>query len=169
LALNVYVTDIRPEQCAKNLDDRSLSIQIMEVATLMSVVMTKLGLWRNGMYNSIAHTDNPWCVWGAASKNNYRWLNRYAQELLKEFKRRKSVDHATGRVINLCWDTFKGQNSRPMETQFTGFVNFTDFRGFLPVPAYRKHLCERVFNSISTWTACEKPDWYYKPDRTAKL
>jgi hypothetical protein len=108
-------------------------------------------------------TGGPFSMWGCASKNNFRWLYHYGIALCEEFEYRWPKVRPKSRVVmEICWNTFNAQETRPIRREMTPFRNITQWDLDDPVEAYRRLLCEFKWGEGKPmWTNRNKPSWFY--------
>ena len=86
--------------------DKHVVKMILESAQMLStahrVVDGDYRADRGGFYK-IAHKNHPSTIWVRASSENYRWLWKHFDALLKEYTHRYGKHHATERLRNILY------------------------------------------------------------------
>jgi len=124
--MQIYVTSYDPKVAARHLDDKRVGKQALEVAQLLSCVITGKGGGNGDAFR-----------WACTSPGNYRWLTDYWVALLTEYHRRYGKNHKSAHLVDLI-----GQFGASLpDGDMTDFPNQTSFKEFQDVrAAYRGHL-----------------------------
>ena len=104
--MNIFYLDRDPVIAAQMMCDKHVVKMILESAQMLStahrVVDGDYRADRGGFYK-IAHKNHPSTIWVRASSENYRWLWKHFDALLKEYTHRYGKHHATERLRNILY------------------------------------------------------------------
>ena len=104
--MNIFYLDRDPKIAAQMMCDKHVVKMILESAQMLStahrVVDGDYRADRGGFYK-IAHKNHPSTIWVRASSENYRWLWKHFDALLKEYTHRYGKHHATERLRNILY------------------------------------------------------------------
>ena len=104
--MNIFFLDKDPIIAAQLMCDKHVVKMILESAQMLStahrVVDGDYRADRGGFYK-IAHKNHPSTIWVRASSENYRWLWKHFDALLKEYTHRYGKHHATERLRNILY------------------------------------------------------------------
>ena len=96
--MNIFYLHKDPKTCAEMHCDKHVVKMILEYAQLLSTAHRVLDgdEWadRVGLYKA-THKNHPSAVWARESAGNYFWLNKWFQELCKEYTKRYDKIHGS--------------------------------------------------------------------------
>jgi hypothetical protein len=172
--VNLFVTSLDPEECARNLDDKRVGKMLMEANQMMSLAVKSHWPDNDGSHvfyempdeltSGWSHLNHPVSRWVRETRSNYIWTLTHAKALASEFKHRYGRDHGSSIRINFlaahCFclpagDMLPFQNSA--RHQGLG-LDFSD----LEVPySYREYLnCRWITDKRAvTFTNRNMPKW----------
>ena len=104
--MNIFYLDRDPVIAAQMMCDKHVVKMILESAQMLSTAHRVLdGDYRadRGGFYKIAHKNHPSTIWVRASSENYRWLWKHFDALLKEYTHRYGKHHATERLRNILY------------------------------------------------------------------
>lgn len=159
--MNIFYLDRDPNIAAQMMCDKHVVKMILESAQMLSTAHRVLdGDYRadRGGFYKMAHKNHPSTIWVRASSENYRWLWKHFDALLKEYTHRYGKHHATERLRNILF--------MPPLNIVHG-VPFTDPPQCMPeickgedtVLAYQNYyIIEK--SGFARWTKRETPAWF---------
>ena len=104
--MNIFYLDRNPKIAAQMMCDKHVVKMILESAQMLSTAHRVLdgdySADRGGFYK-MAHKNHPSTIWVRASSENYRWLWKHFDALLKEYTHRYGKHHATERLRNILY------------------------------------------------------------------
>ena len=104
--MNIFYLDRNPVIAAQMMCDKHVVKMILESAQMLSTAHRVLdGDYRadRGGFYKMAHKNHPSTIWVRASSENYRWLWKHFDALLKEYTHRYGKHHATERLRNILY------------------------------------------------------------------
>ena len=104
--MNIFYLDRDPKIAAQMMCDKHVVKMILESAQMLSTAHRVLdGDYRadRGDFYKMAHKNHPSTIWVRASSENYRWLWKHFDALLKEYTHRYGKHHATERLRNILY------------------------------------------------------------------
>ena len=104
--MNIFELHTNPSECAEMHCDKHIVKMPIEYAQLLSTAHRVLdGDYRadRGGFYKMAHKNHPSTIWVRASSENYRWLWKHFDALLKEYTHRYGKHHATERLRNILY------------------------------------------------------------------
>ena len=104
--MNIFYLDRDPKIAAQMMCDKHVVKMILESAQMLSTAHRVLdGDYRadRGGFYKMAHKTPPSTIWVRASSENYRWLWKHFDALLKEYTHRYGKHHATERLRNILY------------------------------------------------------------------
>lgn len=104
--MNIFYLDRDPVIAAQMQCDRHVVKMILESAQMLSTAHRVIdGDYRadRGGFYKMAHKNHPSTIWVRASSENYRWLWKHFDALLKEYTHRYGKHHATERLRNILF------------------------------------------------------------------
>ena len=104
--MNIFYLDKNPKVAAQMMCDKHVVKMILESAQMLSTAHRVLdGDYRadRGGFYKMAHKNHPSTIWVRASSENYRWLWKHFDALLKEYTHRYGKHHATERLRNILY------------------------------------------------------------------
>ena len=104
--MNIFYLDRNPKVAAQMMCDKHVVKMILESAQMLSTAHRVIdGDYRadRGGFNNITHKNHPSTIWVRASSENYRWLWKHFDALLKEYTHRYGKHHATERLRNILY------------------------------------------------------------------
>ena len=159
--MNIFTTNDCPVVSAQEMCDKHVVKMILESAQMLSTAHRVLDgddrANETGLYK-MAHKNHPSTIWVRASSENYRWLWKHMDALLKEYTHRYGKHHATERLRNILF--------RPPLNIVHG-VPLTDPPQCMPelckgedtVLAYQNYyIIEK--SGFARWTKRETPAWF---------
>jgi len=167
--MNILATSADPVNSALNLDDKSITSQIGEVAQIMSNAVNKMKEGNKrapGMLKS-KNPDHPWTQWACESRGNFVWLAQYGLALDEVYKKIHEKSHHKTPIIK----------SAHIERMFIPhgerktFVNHAkctrrkvDLTYSPVLTAYRDFVnyCWHYDKGIPKWTGRTPPAWFAK-------
>ena len=96
--MNIFVLDLEPEQCAKYHCDIHVNKMLLETVQILCSTYYYTDSIPSNSY-LLAFKNNQCCMWARESLSNWLWLYQLGIELYKEYKYRKSKNHASGEVL----------------------------------------------------------------------
>ena len=166
--MNIFYLDKNPKVAAQMMCDKHVVKMILESAQMLSTAHRVLDDDKKadsrGLYK-MAHKNHPSTIWVRASSENYRWLWKHFDALLKEYTHRYGKHHATERLRNVLF--------MPPLNIVHG-VPFTEPPQCMPpyckgtdtVNSYRTYyILEK--SGFANWTKRNMPEWFN--DRGALL
>lgn len=103
--MNLFVTSMDPEECARNLDDKRVGKLLMEANQMMSLAIKvhwpdddgSHVFWETSteLTSGWSHLNHPVSVWVRQTRSNFEWTLAHAKALASEFKHRYGRDHAS--------------------------------------------------------------------------
>ena len=166
--MNIFYLDRAPKIAAQMMCDKHVVKMILESAQMLSTAHRVLDGDKKadsrGLYK-MAHKNHPSTIWVRASSENYRWLWKHFDALLKEYTHRYGKHHATERLRNVLF--------MPPLNIVHG-VPFTEPPQCMPpyckgtdtVNSYRTYyILEK--SGFANWTKRNMPEWFN--DRGALL
>lgn len=156
--MNIFVTDLDPEVCAQNLDDKRVIKMVLESAQMLSTAMNICG--GKGPYKT-THVNHPCTVWVRTSRANYYWLLNHFLALCCEYTARYGKTHK-------CQDFFSkfNQNAHLIPNgDLTPFANCSRFKEIETILAYRltmtaKWIEDEEKKRKARWTNSTPPPWW---------
>ena len=104
--MNIFYLDRNPKIAAQMMCDKHVVKMILESAQMLSTAHRVLDgddrANETGLYK-MAHKNHPSTIWVRASSENYRWLWKHMDALLKEYTHRYGKHHATERLRNILY------------------------------------------------------------------
>ena len=159
--MNIFTTNDCPVVSAQEMCDKHVVKMILESAQMLSTAHRVLDgddrANETGLYK-MAHKNHPSTIWVRASSENYRWLWKHMDALLREYTHRYGKHHATERLRNILF--------RPPLNIVHG-VPLTDPPQCMPelckgedtVLAYQNYyIIEK--SGFARWTKRETPAWF---------
>ena len=104
--MNIFYLDRDPKIAAQMMCDKHVVKMILESAQMLSTAHRVLdGDYRadRGGFYKMAHKNHPSTIWVRSSSENYRWLWKHFDALLKEYTHRYGKHHATERLRNILY------------------------------------------------------------------
>ena len=104
--MNIFYLDRDPKIAAQMMRDKHVVKMILESAQMLSTAHRVIdGDYRadRGGFYKMAHKNHPSTIWVRASSENYRWLWKHFDALLKEYTHRYGKHHATERLRNILY------------------------------------------------------------------
>jgi hypothetical protein len=152
--MNIFVTDLDPEVCAQNLDDKRVIKMILESAQMLSTAMNTRG--GQGPYKT-THVNHPCTVWVRASTANYYWLLNHFLTLCYEYTARYGKEHK----CQVFFSKFNQSSHLMPPGPLTPFANCTPHKDMETIEAYRLTMKEKwaVDKRPPTWKNNSKPNW----------
>ena len=104
--MNIFYLDRNPVIAAQMMCDKHVVKMILESAQMLSTAHRVLDgdeyANKTGLYK-MAHKNHPSTIWVRASSENYRWLWKHMDALMKEYTHRYGKHHATERLRNILF------------------------------------------------------------------
>ena len=104
--MNIFYLDRDPVIAAQMMCDKHVVKMILESAQMLSTAHRVLDgddrANETGLYK-MAHKNHPSTIWVRASSENYRWLWKHMDALMKEYTHRYGKHHATERLRNILY------------------------------------------------------------------
>ena len=101
--MNIFYLDKNPKVAAQMMCDKHVVKMILESAQMLSTALDgDKKADSRGLYK-MAHKNHPSTIWVRASSENYRWLWKHFDALLKEYTHRYGKHHATERLRNVLF------------------------------------------------------------------
>lgn len=102
--MNIFVLDTDQKKAAQMHNDKHVVKMILETAQLLCTVhhMTKSDEDRESIPYKINHKNHPCSIWARECKENYLWLQKFGEELFKEYVHRYGKYHKSYDVIKWC-------------------------------------------------------------------
>jgi len=137
--MNIFFLHRNPHLCARFHCDKHVVKMILESCQLLYAAHTTTELAPNGGYKP-THMKHPCSIWVRESVQNYRWLVRLAQELVKQYRWRYSGrTHACEEHI--AWLAANEPPELPETAEITSprMAMPDEFKQSDPVLAYREY------------------------------
>jgi hypothetical protein len=157
--MQIFLTDIKPQECAEALDDLALKEQIDDMTLLLRAAdeaVTAGGLI----------TDYPWLMWTWKSRSNAAWAFAYAMFLNEEHaKRLESFGPNMAEIDKWRYNLHKFTDTRQSDDAPlfpTEFVNASTHQDVTPPHmAYRMMLNDRwdTYWTRPVWSNRKPPEW----------
>jgi hypothetical protein len=172
--MNIFVTDVDPEQSARNLCDKHISKMIVESAQMLS---TAWWILDGGCPGAVAykptHPNHPCTKWTRESDGNYLWLGRHAMEMCKEFTRRYKKIHKTESLLKCLhvnvprnMPNYGTKTMTPFAHAYYGKDPVGHFMCHVPgdpVQSYR-NFYKLDKTRFAKWNHSTKPSWWNNPN-----
>ena len=104
--MNIFYLDRDPGIAAQMCCDRHCIKMILESAQMLSTAHRVLDSDEiansKGLYK-MAHKNHPSTIWARANSENYEWLWKHMDALMKEYTYRYDKKHATERLLHELW------------------------------------------------------------------
>ena len=172
--MNIFVLDLDPVTAARMHCDKHVPKMCVEAAQMMASALRRHGatdedmpLTKSGTPYKGGYKHHPCTVWAGDSRDNFTWLARHAQALLKEFESRFGKEHA-------CWRPIIKMNILIMDmrkvipnNRLTPFAQAMpdEYRDDDVVKAYRDYYHSKQFAKWEKGTPA--PDWWRGVEVTA--
>lgn len=101
--MNIFVTSMDPDQCARDYCDSHVNKMILETTQLLCTAHHAAGCTFPGIYKP-THMNHPSAIWVRADADNYIWAYRLLRALHREYEYRKGREHGCKALLgSLLW------------------------------------------------------------------
>ena len=162
--MNIFYLDRDPKVAAQMMCDKHVVKMILESAQMLSTAHRVLAgdeiADSKGMYK-MTHKNHPSNIWVRANSENYDWLWKHMDALMKEYTYRYDKHHATERMLHSLWE-------HPKNITHSDFSDppqcMPDYCKLLfpknTVLAYQTYYISEK-SDFATWKRREKPQWFH--------
>jgi len=181
--MNIFVLHTNPTTAARMYCDKHVPKMCVETAQMMASALRRHGatdeqmpLTKAGTPYKGGYAHHPCTVWAGDSRDNFMWLARHAQRLLREYMQRFDRIHACHGPIDMmaCMDYIIPEGDltpfgRAFDKTNPDHDEWYDEDKYTAVEAYRLYYhTKRFANGPPRWEkGTPAPDWWQGVEVTA--
>jgi hypothetical protein len=155
--VNIYVTSVSAFESARNLDDKTLTLALLDAVQLLSA--TAVAKKKTGLAYPPADLNDPSVRWLVNDMNNVWWMIAYTSAMRAEYNDRFQRRHAAEDILLSSINAFGYETAqvKMFQNRAEGFLHVQD------VPtAYKLFLDKRwsAGKHPPKWTRSRAPEWY---------
>lgn len=172
--MNLFVTSLDPEECARNLDDKRVGKMLMECNQMMSLAIKTHWPDNDGSHvfwetsteltSGWSHLNHPVSQWVRATRSNFHWTLCHARALAAEVEHRFGRSHGSALrlpYLATCEDCLLAGDMLPFQNSARHQGLGLDFSHLEVTMAYRSYLSYRWMTDkrAVTFTGRDVPSW----------